>query len=332
MSWSEFHAKSEELAALAEIAARQGETDRYVKLYKEAGEAEVQAINALDTNKSRTLGITALSAASLFYKARAYWRAEQIAYQWLGSGLLPQFAIAQLRSLLGTIWDEQTVRSEANEDFYRISGYQHLPATMQMIQFDFPSEYHDTGSMSTIKVDLSEGEEMYGLLDTPKQGYPLIRQYPTPEQDHLSIAPLNDQVFEIDHPIIFEHTGRLHGSLLKYLARSECKSKIKMYAAPISVAGDNTGSVLLGLIETPLTPAPKGPNIWFWKDLVTMDELVFRAQLMVSPREVGLQAGIVYRLVVRWEFLDESVSPPKRLPISGFNASVVFEVISETFR
>jgi hypothetical protein len=118
MSWLDYHSKSEQLAALAEIAARQGDCQRSVELYQQAAEAEVKAIDYLDIGKARTVGITVLSAVALSYKAQNYTYAQQLAYKWLSSSSLPSFATEQLQTLLQTIWSD-VVRAKAGVKFSR---------------------------------------------------------------------------------------------------------------------------------------------------------------------------------------------------------------------
>ena len=106
MTWSAFHVESEHLAAQAELAAKSGDGERARALYRRAAEAEVRALSELDTSKTRTLGITAVSAVALWYKAQDFHAAEHIAYTWLATALLPPFAADQLRQLLQTMWNE----------------------------------------------------------------------------------------------------------------------------------------------------------------------------------------------------------------------------------
>ena len=112
MSWIEHHERSERLASQAEIAAREGRRDEAQALYARAADAEENAIADLDPLKARTLGVSAVSAVSLHYKANRLARAESVAAQWLGSEALPAFAKDQLRLLLPAIWSEQ-VRDDA---------------------------------------------------------------------------------------------------------------------------------------------------------------------------------------------------------------------------
>jgi hypothetical protein len=118
MSWTEKHTESEGLAAQAETATRKGDKSLSLELYHQAAEAEAKALQDVDFKKSRTLGITVISAASLYYKAQEYLQAEQVAYSWLNTPYLPAFATEQLQILLQTIWSNH-VREQANVKFIR---------------------------------------------------------------------------------------------------------------------------------------------------------------------------------------------------------------------
>lgn len=107
MSWAIHHSKGEGIASEAEAALKRGEIERAISLYKSAAEEETKALSALDLAKKRTLGITAVSAASLYYKGKEVNKAEQVAYQWLASGRLPSFAVEELQIILQTIWNER---------------------------------------------------------------------------------------------------------------------------------------------------------------------------------------------------------------------------------
>jgi hypothetical protein len=116
MSWGTHHAQSEEFASQAEVALRKGDKALATELYRLSAEAESHALNELDPSKTRTLGITAVSAAALWSKAKELKQAEHVAYTWLASKLLPDFAIAQLQELLQSIWHERSFQ-QANIDF-----------------------------------------------------------------------------------------------------------------------------------------------------------------------------------------------------------------------
>jgi hypothetical protein len=110
MSWLSWHEISERFASDAHVAARAGNRDHASALFRRAGEAECKALEELDPSKSRTLGITAVSAVSLWFKANELSEAERAAMRWLASDRLPLFAISQLRQLLQSIWTSQTMR------------------------------------------------------------------------------------------------------------------------------------------------------------------------------------------------------------------------------
>lgn len=106
MSWVDLHTKSEHFAAEAEVSVYQGESNRSIELYKAAAEAETTALDLIDITKVRTLGISVVSAVSLWYKAHDYQKAQNIAYRWMSTSNLPSFAVEQLQVLL------QTMRSD----------------------------------------------------------------------------------------------------------------------------------------------------------------------------------------------------------------------------
>jgi hypothetical protein len=104
MSWNDHHSNSEKLASEAELAVRAGEVQQAEELYWRAAEEEVAALSDLAPGRERTLGITAVSAVALWYKARDYARAESYALTFLANRTLPEFAMHQVRSLLNMIW------------------------------------------------------------------------------------------------------------------------------------------------------------------------------------------------------------------------------------
>jgi hypothetical protein len=116
MSWSKWHAESEGLASQAELEFRRRDMPAARALYAKAAEAENQALLEIDPGKPRTLGITAVSAASLWFKAGAFKKAAQLCYLMLGRGDMPDFASAQLQALVQAIWIEES-KQEAEVAF-----------------------------------------------------------------------------------------------------------------------------------------------------------------------------------------------------------------------
>ncbi len=112
MSWLVHHTQSEGYASQAEELRRRHENDHVARLYRLAAEAEVNALNNLDPSKTRTIGITAVSAASLYFKAQEFLQARKLAHQWLATDLLPAFAVEELEDLLQVIrFEESRVKS-----------------------------------------------------------------------------------------------------------------------------------------------------------------------------------------------------------------------------
>ncbi|MBX9629406.1 MAG: hypothetical protein K2X67_02700 [Burkholderiales bacterium] len=110
MTWAELHARSEQLAIEAELAMRAKNTDHALDLYVQAAAAEQQALDQVDASKARTRGITAVSAVALWYKARDYSRAEQLAHATLADPHIPEFARHEMRNLIQAIWTESAKR------------------------------------------------------------------------------------------------------------------------------------------------------------------------------------------------------------------------------
>jgi hypothetical protein len=106
MSWLVHHKQSENLASEAHENLRAGDSARAVRLFKEAAQAEVLALGSLTPDKQRTIGVTAVSAVALWYRAGELDEAERLAHRSSALAGLPHFAKEQLRSLLQAIWNE----------------------------------------------------------------------------------------------------------------------------------------------------------------------------------------------------------------------------------
>jgi hypothetical protein len=111
MTWSVLHSESEKLAIEAQLAARERNHEVALELYRRAAEAERRALALVGADKVRTKAITAVSAVALFFKAREYSAAEQLAHEMLADSSLPGFARADLRNLVQAIWTEAAKQS-----------------------------------------------------------------------------------------------------------------------------------------------------------------------------------------------------------------------------
>lgn len=108
MSWAELHAESERLAIEAQLALQARNTGQALNLYRQAAEQERKALDQLDKSKTRTRGITGVSAVALWFKAGEYSLAEQLAHSMLSDPLIPEFARDELRNLVQAIWTESS--------------------------------------------------------------------------------------------------------------------------------------------------------------------------------------------------------------------------------
>ena len=107
MSWLDNHNKSVEHASLAESMLRANDIENAHNHYREAAKCELLAFQETDVQKTRTKGITLISAVSLFYKARDFDDAENLAFANIGTPELPDFAKLQLKDLIQSIWNEK---------------------------------------------------------------------------------------------------------------------------------------------------------------------------------------------------------------------------------
>jgi hypothetical protein len=107
MNWSSYHRDSENLAVAAHEALQRGDAARAQALFADASNAEIRAFESVGTEKPRTLGIIAVSAVSLLYKAGRLDEAAELAHRAAANRALPAFAATELRILLQTIWNEQ---------------------------------------------------------------------------------------------------------------------------------------------------------------------------------------------------------------------------------
>lgn len=106
MTWADLHGESERLAIEAQLALRNHNAVRAIELYKRAAEIEQQALDQLDVSKTRTRGITAVSAVALWFKGGEYVFAERLAHSMLADPHVPDFARDDLRNLVQAIWTE----------------------------------------------------------------------------------------------------------------------------------------------------------------------------------------------------------------------------------
>ncbi len=108
---------SEVLASAAHDAKKNSDFATAYSLFLEAGRAEVKALEFLDPKeKPRTFSVTAVSAASLFYKGGDLKQAEMLAYSCLANECILEFAARQLQDILQVVWNDRA-QAEAGVQF-----------------------------------------------------------------------------------------------------------------------------------------------------------------------------------------------------------------------
>ena len=115
MTWAELHSKSESLAIEASLAQRNRDASSAQELFRQAARFEKQALDALDSSKVRTRGITAVSTVALWFKSGEYVQAELVAHSALSDVSMPEFARQELRNLVQAIWTETTKQAAGVE-------------------------------------------------------------------------------------------------------------------------------------------------------------------------------------------------------------------------
>jgi len=214
------------------------------------------------------------------------------------------------------------------------------------IGFDFPlgtraSEYKTTGCFKNVDLkgdsqkptsEVPTQEGVYGKLGSPAryQGFPCMGEVTPEAEDPIG----HDQIIDIDRPAFIDHTARLSGSFVKSIAHFPgYVAVVKMNVVSLT-NGNGSPIEIFKLGPIPLTPvAGKQANKWYWEDAASEQELICTAHNVITPdvwKRYNLKPGI-YNLIINWEFWDNSdPAKSKRLPMSGFDESMSFELCDKT--
>lgn len=202
------------------------------------------------------------------------------------------------------------------------------------LAFDFPVDgrkYCASGTFPNINLYAPGIEQLYGQLGNParQQGNPCMFET-APEVEDPHVAPLQDQIIDIDREVSIYHTGRLSGSFVPFIANNLFQSTVRIDA----IQNQDGTSVNLDTIVRDLTPGANAANSWFWLSNAVpggRPELLFTACTTFHPRRKGLVAGELYKLNIRWEFRYLGFPQgPVRTGISGFDETVAFQVSEPT--
>lgn len=204
-----------------------------------------------------------------------------------------------------------------------------------------PGGYRSTGgAYGNVNLHAPGIEQLYGPFGVPalEQGHPFMKELPAEAEDPATL----DLVLDIDQKIQINHTGRLSGSLVRLLASKPQFSTIEASALAVAPVDPTTSSIVLFSRSDWLTPQPEAPNVWFWLAGSTSHELLYTVHAVIDPRALDFDPEATYKLVMRWKFWRYTGTPipaappatddPKveRLPISGFDEAIAFEVIRAT--
>jgi hypothetical protein len=229
----------------------------------------------------------------------------------------------------------------------------------RLLFFDFPcdgstavntaSTYRANGCPPNYNLAATGVEQLYGLLGSPgkEQGHPYMREAASSGAGGEAEDPTEvDQIVDMDRGMEICHTGRLSGSLVPLIASKPQYSIVKITAVSVSLVGPTTQSIQIQPgIATWLEPGTNTQNTWFYRMSggVRQDELLYSARRLITTAISGLgfTAETVYKLVYHWEFWKDTGDPPypdvpntsrprERLPISGFDESIAFQVITRT--
>jgi hypothetical protein len=237
--------------------------------------------------------------------------------------------------------------------------------------FDFPCEeksegvaqvgvetYSAAGTFGNVNLTTPGIEQPYGKLGNPPrdQGHPFIKEYAASsgaveeaeDSNYVAMEGIihHDLVIDIDRGIQINHTGRLSGSFVEFVASKPYMSEVKVSAVSVTPSESGSASIQLATFINWLEPQKNAPNVWFWKDDPCLTrELLFTAHLRIDDLTqisagVGFKPEAVYKLVFQWMFWKFTGPPPysdeppedrellMRAPISGFDEAIVFEVKS----
>ncbi|MGZ5440830.1 MAG: GTPase domain-containing protein [Thermoanaerobaculia bacterium] len=109
------HRMAQALAVDAATARSTGNSVLAAELYAQAAELESLALSAIPPSKRRTIGILGASVASLFYHAREFAKAKQVASDLLQTELLPS-ARAELEQLIAAIVEDSSPSKSIEAD------------------------------------------------------------------------------------------------------------------------------------------------------------------------------------------------------------------------
>lgn len=344
MSWAMYHTLSENHASQAEIASGEGNLSTAILHYRLAAEQETTALAQLDASKIRTIAITIVSAASLWFKAREYEQAEALVYQGLANSSMPTFALKQLKELLQAIWKEQAltqsnIQFTEGEVIVAVSGGEVLigGAPMDLIQ----RKVDEVGRIffRTIEMLLNQPFRRRGapspeiqeqfrpwLLQVPAGSYQFAVRVERPRQmplfpdsvPQLEVEQISRKVLEI----VQVSTNDPEGRLVDIVPNSDYRTtflKLARNLAPVSHGKTFNKIELRSAQDTTLRPVVLIPE-----DRETLNQVIRKVQFEQlkadEHREEEELKGVLRGLQLDQDWLEISVADDERGTIKIHNA------------
>jgi hypothetical protein len=112
---SAFHRQAQDLSAQAALLLKERRRGEAQELFSKAAELEWKALGQIDSRKTRTWGILAVSVASLYYKAKDFRTVERNVCTFLSRTDLAQPWRNELREILEAAWDEESLARDQRE-------------------------------------------------------------------------------------------------------------------------------------------------------------------------------------------------------------------------
>jgi hypothetical protein len=318
VSWDHHHSASEKLAIDAQMASRAGDLSRAEDLYRRAATEETAAFDALEKDKHRTRGITAVSAAALWYKAHDYTSAEQLAHRSLADGNLPGFAQVQLRNLLQAAWtagaaEKAGVKFVTGDVFVSVKGGQVIHGGAPLDLIVQKVEGIQSVLFRTVEMLLSRPFRKRGgppadlqsmfrpwLFQAPAGSYQFAVRMQEPEQAQLFEAdrPKVERVTATFFAILRATTSDPEVGLAAVVSDAEYRAAFVSLARNLSPTGKT-----FDRLEVSEAGAPAGPPVTFGAD--TRTELNTTLRRMRPRAHAEAEEATTIKGILRAVHLDQ---------------------------
>ncbi len=214
--------------------------------------------------------------------------------------------------------------------------------------FDFPADkapllfgshpYCSTNGAPNVDFATEEIESLYGNLGVPERPQAQPRIYELPQGTGDPGLKKHDQMIDVDHQIIINHTARISGDFIPWLINPKFQMLITVDALPETTAAT---PINLSTITIPLEPQAENVNVCFWRNPAAGNparpdprfppELLMNIKLEGKTcKEYGLKPEELYKLMIRWSlWYTYDKKTKERVPVGGFTETEAFQVITK---